>query len=234
MLNNEIDAVAGANMSPNEKTKRAAQDLAALEAIRQASSIFTFQVHGEPAERFIFTFRGAGLQRGTASNGEPERASEHRAEVRLPYAYPQQPPDIRWLTAIFHPNVSFSGFVNLSDINLTWEPGMGLDVVCERLWDCARLADFNLGKAVSFSAKQWIEKQSVSTLPIDARPLRDRAASINRNVVKYRRKGEPVPAAEQGEILFIDNDTTPVPLAPAEKRPGERPAQRDDILYIDE
>jgi hypothetical protein len=207
--------------------------LAALESIRQASSIFSFQPIGEPVERLLLTFRGSGLQRGSSSSGEPTLAQEHQVELRLPYAYPQHPPDIRWITPIFHPNVSFSGFVNLSDIALTWEPAMGLDVLCERLWDCVRLAEMNLDQAVSYSAKKWLEEQTTTRLPVDVRPLRDRAAGANRNVVKYRRKGEAISPREQGEVMFIDNDTTPVPLAPAEPRRA-RPSQQDDILYIDE
>ena len=216
-----------------ERSARIRQDLAALEAIAAHSSIFTFRTLGEPVERLSLTFRGAGLAKTTASEAKPELIHQHEIELRLPFSYPTSPPDIRWLTPIFHPNISFSGFVNLADVGLSWEAGMGIDVVCERLWDMARLAEFNPAKAVSYAAKKWLEDQTDTTLPLDQRPLRDRAANANRNVVKYRRKGQPLPGPGTGELMFIDDDAPAPPLPPGSNRAARATNSNDDVLYIE-
>ena len=56
-------------------------------------------------------------------------ADRHEVEIRLNYGYPRAAPDVRWLTPIFHPNVSFSGFIHLRDIGLPWEPTVQLSQV---------------------------------------------------------------------------------------------------------
>jgi ubiquitin-protein ligase len=223
-----------------ERQERIRSELAALEAIRTHSSIFSFQVLGTPVERLSLSFHGAGLARPANASLTPQIVREHQLELRLPTAYPLSPPDIRWLTPILHPNISFSGFVNLADVGLIWEPNMGLDLVCERLWDMARLAEFNLDKAVSYSAKKWLVEQREYGLPVDLRPLRDRAAGSNRNVVKYRRKGQPAPLESDVEVLYIDDETPAPPLPPASSKHVEKsikhiglPRGSSDLFYID-
>jgi hypothetical protein len=95
-----------------------------------------------------------------------------------------------------------------------------------------RLAQFNNERAVNYSAKKWIEEQTALTLPVDPRPLRDKAASVNRNVVKYRRRGQPEPlGGDLDDVLYIDDVTAP-PLPPA-GRASTRPTGSDDILFIE-
>ena len=77
----------------------------------------------------------------------------------MPYGYPERPPDIRWLTPILHPNISFSGFLNLAEVGLPWSEDLGLEVVCERLWDVARGSYMNLEKSANYAAKSWFEKE---------------------------------------------------------------------------
>jgi hypothetical protein len=146
----------------------------------------------------------------------------HRIEVRLPPSYPASPPAIRWLTPIFHPNVSSSGYVNLKAIELTWVRELGLEIVAERLWDMARLAYRNEGLASHFQARNWIARQSQFPLPVDPRPLRDLVPQSN--VIRYERGGEVLVAApprKPGEdILYIDEDT-PAPDLSARTSPPE-------------
>ena len=222
-------------MANEARTERIRADLAALEAVRAHSSLFSYQVRSEPTERISLTFHGAGLARAADPSAKPELVREHQVEIRFPASYPAMPPEIRWLSPILHPNISFSGFVNLGDVGLLWDAGMGLDIVCERLWDMARLAAFNLDKAVSHSAKQWLVAPHALPVPVDIRPLRDRAAGANRNVVKYLRKGQPAPAPNDGEVLFIDDDTPAPPLPPAQAGNSmNNPMQKsNDVLYIE-
>lgn len=219
-------------MHAETRASRLEQDFAALERLRQSSTILSFEPSGHPPDRYELCFRGRGVARRSGSRGAVEFVDLHRVEVRLPGGYPESPPDLRWLTPILHPNVSFSGFIQLPDIGLPWDESVTLDVVCERLWDVARLAYIDLNRTTQSSAQVWLSEQRVLDLPVDARPLRDRALPAARNVIRYQRRGEQrtVPALEAPEVIFIGEDT-PVPPLPLSPRP--RPSSDGDgILYI--
>lgn len=218
----------------SDRSERIRDDLEALQKLQQASTIFTYQPQGDPPERLTLRYRGSGLRRESSATAQAEITREHEIELRLPYSYPDLGPDIRWLSPLFHPNLSFSGAVNLGDIGLDWSPEMGLDVVCERLWDVIRLDHYNNDRAVNYAAKKWIEEQTAMPLPVDARPLRDRAASVNLNVVKYRRRGQPEPiGVDASDVLYIDDEPAAPPLPPAGRSAAVRRRGDDDILYIE-
>jgi len=175
-----------------------------------------------------------------SSRADVQIATLHEIELRLPYSYPNRPPDIRWISPIFHPNVSFSGFINLPDVGLPWSADVNLDVVCERLWDVARLAFIDPATATNVAAKNWYEQECQLALPVDRRPLRDRSTPTGDNTVRYQRRGRPrAPSLNQddGDILYIGDDAALI--APAAALPPVRIARPrrgtdpdDDVLYI--
>ena len=165
--------------------------LPAFGGSRQCSSIFDFTATGDPPDRYSLMFRGKGIARDASPRSDVEFVQLHEIDLRLPYSYPSLPPDLRWVTPILHPNVSFSGFIHLRDVGLPWDDSVTLDAVCERLWDVARLAYMNLDRATNFSAKNWVEKPNRLTLPVDARILRQQNAS-------GRGQRHPLPAARHG------------------------------------
>jgi ubiquitin-protein ligase len=232
-------------VSDQTRQERLLAELESMRAVKNVSTILDFEATGQPPDRYTITFRGKGINRGTSSRAETEEVDLHRCDIRMSYSYPERPPDIRWLTPIFHPNISFSGFLDLKDVGLHWEKQLTLDVVCERLWDVARLAYLNLDKATNYSAKNWFETQSELETPVDARTLRDKTAPSGSNVVRYQRRGAgPAKTADAGEgpVMFIGEDTPAPPMperppAPQPRRPPlPRPAPRrdndDDVLYI--
>ena len=180
----------------DDRQARLSSELEALRALKQSSSIFDFDATGDAPERYVISFRGRGIARETSADAEIEAVELHKVELRLPYSYPRRSPDIRWMTPIFHPNVSFSGFLNVKDIGLPWDQDLGLDVLCERLWDVARLAYMNLENAANYSAKNWFEDECQISLPVDSRPLRDKNTTTGSNVIQYQRigtSGQPLP-----------------------------------------
>ena len=101
------------------------------------------------------------------------------------------------------------------------------------------LADGSTGYLVNSGDANLIKldllaKSQLGTLdlPVDVRPLRDRALPAARNVIRYQRRGEQrrVPALDDAEILFIGEDT-PVPPLPLPRRPNQSPGS-NGILYI--
>jgi hypothetical protein len=221
------------------RLERLTSDREALAALAAASSIFTCEASGDPPDRYTLTFRGKGLARDASSAADITTIDLHQIDLRMPYSYPSSPPDIRWLTPVWHPSVSFSGFVNLADVGLVWSKDLPIDVVCERLWDVARGAFFNPDRVANFAAKNWYEKECTFTLPVDSRPLGDRmAAAAGSNIVRYQRRGGSavqfagVPASN--EVIFID-ENTPTPMLP-QRQPyipiSRRRGNSDDVLYI--
>ncbi len=229
-------------MDKATREERLNEELEVLRALKKVSTVFDFEPAGEPPDRYTLTFRGKGVARVPGGHAEVEFADVHRCEVRLPYSYPDRPPDVRWLTPIVHPNVSFSGFINLRDIGLPWEKGMNLDVLCERLWDVARAAYMDLDKANNYSAKSWYEKESSLRLPFDHRQLRDKSAPAGSNVIQYERRGDrsvSLPSSETAADVIIIGEDTPVPEMPARRPLPSRPVRPrrpkrddDDVLYI--
>ena len=219
-------------MAESEREQRLLADLEAMENLKAASSILRFETEGEPADRYKVCFAGKGLRRD-ASTGKIDYVDRHECEIRLTLSYPQRPPDIRWLSPLFHPNISFGGFIRLRDVGMSWTEDLALDVISERLWDVARLAYYDLENATSYTAKSWLEKQADFALPVDLRPLRDKTTRPKSNVVRYSRKGDKrvlLSEAGQEKDLFYIGEDTPVP--PVELAWRDRPDEDDDVLYI--
>lgn len=222
-------------MHSSDRENRLRQELEAITQLRASSSILDFQITGDPPDRYLLTFRGRGIARTLSSPTDVEWIERHEIEMRLPFAYPAQPPDICWVTAILHPNVSFSGFLQWEDIGPAWSDQITLDMVCERLWDVARLAYVNLPGAANFAAKNWFESPQRLAVPVDVRSLRDRLPPAGVNVIRYQRRGvepPPQPTVEK-DVLYID-ENTPTPLLPRGASPARRTRRGndEDIFFI--
>ena len=221
----------------NELTReeRLQADFEKLQSMAAASSIFSFEPSGEPPDRYKVSFRGKGLGRDAASQSDVTLIDLHEIDLRMPYSYPTNGPDIRWSTPLMHPNVSFSGFVNLSDIGIVWRKDVPIEMVVERLWDVARGAYMNTDKATNYSAKNWLEKENQYDLPVDRRPLLDKGGSAGTNIVRYeRRAGQGVQLSgpsRPGEVVFID-ENTPTPSLPQRQPIPRRRRNDDDVIYI--
>ena len=191
----------------------------------------------DPPDQYRVTFRGKGIHRSTSQQRHIETIDLHECEIKLPYSYPRRPPDIRWRTPITHPNISFSGLIKLRDVGLPWDDQLGLDVVCERLWDVARMSYIDADKACNYAAKNWLVDQSSITLPTDERPLRDKTAPAGSNVIRYERRADgftlPSTPSSTDDVFYIDEDT-PTPELP-QPQPRQRPLSHtgdEDVFFI--
>ena len=213
-------------MDAQARRQRLEQDFATLAAMRADSEIFQFDPADEVSGLYILRFLGRGLGPIDAI-GRPALVSLHEIELRLPLDYPEQPPDIRWLSPLLHPNLALGGVVELADLRLPWSSDMGLEVVCERLWDVARGAFFDLTTATNDAARPWYDAATPIALPLDDRPLRSAAEQVS-NIVRYCRTGEQWNWPVAGEILFIGEET-----AAATERSGPIARKSEgDVLYI--
>jgi ubiquitin-protein ligase len=228
----------------NTRDERLVHDLQVMQKLAESSVIVDFESEGDPPEEFTVTFHGRGVTRASGLNVELEFVEKHQFEIRLPFSYPQRAPDIRWLTPIFHPNISNSGFINLEEIDIEWDKDINLDVLCERLWDVVRLDFMNLGRSTNYAACNWFEEQTELQLPLDQRRLRETAAPSRSNVVRYQRRGEKIETgirpANNDEVLFIGEETpNAIPRPPQRRQSGpviprrrSTPSNDDDVFYI--
>ena len=229
------------------RSERLEKDFETLQSLAEQSAILEVEPRGAPPERYVLRLKGQGIARVSPIKHTVEWADEHEVEVRLPFHYPEAPPDIRWVTPLFHPNISCGGYLQLEDVGLPWSENVTLDVVAERLWDVARLAFMDLPRAVNPAAKRWLEQQEGETagdgprdttdsdghpaaiaFPVDPRPLRKiELPGARSNVVRYQRRGQSTVVTENAEAPRASK-------APSEdvSRPVEVQELEDGVLII--
>jgi ubiquitin-protein ligase len=164
-------------MHESPRIRRLRNDLAALERLRSESSLFQFQAIGSPPYHYQIMFKGGGLRR---ENGKVKVFYTHRVEIKLGASYPRTIPEIRWLSPIYHPNISEIGMVCLGGYGTHWVPSVQLDELCMMLWDMARYHNYDIRSPYNRDAALWVANQTSILFPTDPRPLRDLRAAQGR------------------------------------------------------
>jgi ubiquitin-protein ligase len=164
-------------MHESPRIRRLRNDLAALDRLRSESSLFQFQAVGSPPYHYQIVFKGGGLRR---ENGKVKPSSTHRVEIKLGASYPRTIPEIRWLSPIYHPNISEIGMVCLGGYGTHWVPSVQLDELCTMLWDMARYHNYDIRSPYNRDAALWVANQTSFLFPTDPRPLRDLRAAQGR------------------------------------------------------
>jgi ubiquitin-protein ligase len=164
-------------MHESPRIRRLRNDLAALDRLRLESSLFQFQAVGTPPYHYQIMFKGGGLRR---ENGKVKVHSTHRIEIKLGASYPRTIPEIRWLSPIYHPNISEIGMVCLGGYGTHWVPSVQLDELCTMLWDMARYHNYDIRSPYNRDAALWVANQTSILFPTDPRPLRDLRAAQGR------------------------------------------------------
>jgi ubiquitin-protein ligase len=164
-------------MHESPRIRRLRNDFAALDRLRSESSVFQFKAAGSPATQYQITFQGKGLCR---DRGKIKIVHLHRIEIKLGASYPRTIPEIRWLTPIYHPNISEIGMVCLGGYGTHWVPSVQLDELCTMLWDMARYHNYDIRSPYNRDAALWVANQTSILFPTDSRPLRDLRAAQGR------------------------------------------------------
>jgi ubiquitin-protein ligase len=164
-------------MHQSPRIRRLHSDLAALDRLRSESSVFRFTSTGDPPQQYHITFAGQSLWR---DHGKYRILERHRVEIKLGASYPRSMPEIRWLTPIFHPNISEIGMVCLGGYGTHWVPSVQLDELCVMLWDMARFHNYDIRSPYNRECALWVAGQSTFRFPVDSRPLRDLRAMQGR------------------------------------------------------
>jgi ubiquitin-protein ligase len=164
-------------MYQSPRMRRLRNDLAALERLQSESSVFRFRAFGKPAQQFLIHMKGRSLHR---VRGQVFAHDDHRVEIKLGASYPRTIPEIRWVTPIYHPNISEIGMVCLGGYGTHWVPSVQLDELCNMLWDMARYHNYDIRSPYNRDAALWVASQTKFLFPLDSRQLRDLRAAQGR------------------------------------------------------
>jgi ubiquitin-protein ligase len=164
-------------MHESPRIRRLRNDLAALERLREESSVLRFRTRGNPVQHYLIEFQGKSLARERGKVAVRER---HEVEIKLGASYPRTMPEIRWLSPVYHPNISEIGMVCLGGYGTHWVPSLNLDELCGMLWDMARFHNYDIRSPYNREAALWVSNQSTFRFPVDPRPLRDLRAALGR------------------------------------------------------
>jgi ubiquitin-protein ligase len=227
-------------MYESPRIRRLKSDLAALEALRAESSVFEFRPAGTPPQQFLLGFRGRSLAR---EKGKVIVRDFHQVEVKLGASYPRTMPELRWMTPIYHPNISEIGMVCLGAYGTHWVPSLALDELCVMLWDMARYQNYDIRSPYNREAALWTAHQTTFRFPIDHRPLRDLRAALGR--IEDARPGTALvdpPSPDRlndGELCLLDLEVDlrrggDRPRSTATSTPIPPPATPvDEVVFID-
>lgn len=207
------------------QARRLRTDLASMEALAADSSVLQFKTSGTPATRYLVEFHGRSLAR---ERGKVVVRDSHQVEIKLGASYPRTMPELRWLSPIYHPNISEVGLVCLGGYGTHWVPSLHLDELCGMLWDMARYHNYDIRSPYNRDAALWAAHQSTFPFPTDPRPLRDKRIALGR-VESPEILPDPAPPADDGPIEITVLDLVlhlPPPVIP---RLGPQP----DVLFID-
>lgn len=242
------------------RIRRLRSDLAALERLRDESSVLRFRVQkGDtrlPPQHYVIEFRGKSLAR---ERGPVGVRTQHEVEIKLGASYPRTMPEIRWLTPIYHPNISEIGMVCLGGYGTHWVPSLNLDELCGMLWDMARYHNYDIRSPYNREAALWVANQKSYLFPMDTRPLRDLRAALGRlettasqeraasipplpEPISPPAPAEPGPEAKVAKyrefIQKIGSDLNmerePVPPVWEPDEPPPSPASTDELIIIEE
>ncbi len=92
----------------------------------------------------------------------PELTTKHQVEIILPSDYPLEAPKVRWLTPIFHPNISRRGHVCLGILMDRYLPGLGLAYIVRMLIDMVRYRNYDVQHGLSLNpdAAKWADSEA--------------------------------------------------------------------------
>jgi ubiquitin-protein ligase len=231
-------------MFDSPRIRRLKSDLSALEALAAESSVFDFRPSGTPPQLYILGFRGKSLAR---EKSKVVVRDYHQVEIKLGASYPRTMPELRWMTPIYHPNISEIGMVCLGAYGTHWVPSLQLDELCVMLWDMARYQNYDIRSPYNREAALWSANQTAFRFPIDQRPLRDIRASAGRVEGKSGSSSGEValPAKSNDDELILLDEVTDSSTSgervvvatskpePTPAPPSPRPRPIDDVVFID-
>ncbi len=210
------------------RLRRLRTDLAVIEKLKAESTVFAFHATGKPPQQYVMSFHGRSLAR---DKGKVVVRERHDVEIKLGASYPRTMPEIRWLTPIYHPNISEIGMVCLGAYGTHWVPSLALDELCVMLWDMARFQNYDIRSPYNREAAQWSANQTTFRFPLDSRPLRDSRLALGRVESPSMISTNDVNPTESGDSICILDLEIDRGRASSPERPA--PLPREEVIFLD-
>ncbi|XP_065864831.1 ubiquitin-conjugating enzyme E2 4-like [Euphorbia lathyris] len=83
------------------------------------------------------TFRWQGIIMGPSAS--PYEGGVFFLSIQFPLHYPYEPPKIKFLTKVFHPNIGEDGNVHIDILGKAWSPALGIEKLLLSI--CSILSD---------------------------------------------------------------------------------------------
>jgi len=157
-------------MNEGSRERRLRVEAARMEELSRRSTLVDVERISAAVDRYRVTFRCKGLfwPEGAAA---PSVTTRHQLEVYLHRDFPRRPPQLLWLTDIFHPNIlSYrrNGGVCVGG----WSPAEGLDDLVIRIGEMVQMKRYGLSDPLDPAAAAWVRFRT-GLFPVDDRPLVD-------------------------------------------------------------
>lgn len=154
----------------DRKQTRLESEYQRLLELKSQSDLFDFEaLEGSPPKRYRMTFKFKGIMLHPETT-DPCVTLYHVMEVYLPTRYPAEPPYIRWMTPVFHPNVSKGGSVCIGIDGQDWAPSLNLAWLVEQISDMITYRSYNVEDPWNKDAAAWA-RENTGKFPVDDRSL---------------------------------------------------------------
>lgn len=139
-------------MSSPVRLKRLRSDYEAVRRlVKDHPKIEVEGVGGNPPDQYVLLLHVRSLaERG----GQIVPVDAHRLEITLPSGYPRDPPALRMLTPVFHPNIAPHA-VCIAD---HWTAGESLDALIQRVGEMLAYQSYNTKSPLNGLAAKWVEE----------------------------------------------------------------------------
>lgn len=148
----------------SSRDRRLITDFQKICVLNKSSSLIDIQSTDLTKERYTVTYSCKGIMK-VENKTEPIFANNHKMEIYLHKLYPRRPPQLKWVTDIFHPNI-LSGSQNGGVCIGGWTPAETLDKLIIRIGEMVQYKSYNIQDVLNLEASEWVILNK-DKLPVD-------------------------------------------------------------------
>ena len=150
------------------RERRLKTDWDKMKQLQTSSDLIRFAMEGMNLDKYIITFSCKGLAWLDGAKA-PSVTIHHKCQIYLHLTYPRTPPQVRWLTEIFHPNIlppQQNGGVCIGG----WTPAETLDQLCVRIGEMVQMKNYSVNDPLNLVAASWV-RGNEDKFPVDHRAI---------------------------------------------------------------
>ncbi len=153
-------------LNPLIRAKRLRAEFDRVRKLHESGGLVAIeQVVGDPPDHYIVRYTCRGIMRLMGT--QPVYGDLHRVVLHLTATYPNEQPQMEWLTPIFHPNIKADGSAVCIG---TWFPAKTLDQLLLMLGEMIQYRNYAAHDPLHLEASLWAMEHK-NLFPIDDRML---------------------------------------------------------------